>query len=190
MRKLLPPFVLLVAVPCLGQLEPADVGANRAAQSAADALKTFTGADAAFFAGALVRPANLDRNDLKSILEYPTESILIMSLTGAQIKAAFERSVSLYPQPSTSFLQISGFVVTFNKSAVAGQRIVSVMVGTAPLDPQHTYTVAMPASLGRGGLGYFKIWDKSNITKVLDKQVEDALAGQKYADTPLRWLPQ
>jgi len=48
----------------------------------------------------------------------------------------------------------------------------------------------MPASLGRGGLGYFKIWDKSNITKVLDKQVEDALAGQKYADTPLRWLPQ
>ena len=59
------------------------------------------------------------------------------------------------------------------------------------MDDNKTYNVAMPASLGRGGLGYFKIWDKNKIVNTLpDTTVEKALAGKKLATTTPRWVAE
>jgi len=113
-----------------------------------------------------------------------------VNLKGSQIRQALERSVSLHPQQNTSFLQISGFEATFSKGAAPGQRVLNVMAGGTKLDDSKTYTVAMPNTLGRGGLGYFKIWDKSKIVKTFDRTVEDVLKGKKFVETAPRWVAQ
>jgi 5'-nucleotidase/2',3'-cyclic-nucleotide 2'-phosphodiesterase/3'-nucleotidase/5'-nucleotidase len=115
----------------------------------------------------------------------------VVNLTGAQLRQAFERSLSLYPQPNTSFLQISGFEVTFSRSAATNKRVLNVTASGSALQDGKTYSVAMPSSLGRGGLGYFKIWDKANIKKTYDGvTVESVLRGKSASDTSPRWVAQ
>lgn len=160
--------------------------AHLPSQAAADVLREQTGADGAFLAAGLVRESYKSDN-LASLIQYPTDEVVLVQLKGSQIRQAFERSVSLYPQPNSSFLQISGFEVTFSKSAAAGQRIMSIMAGSARLDDEKQYVVAMPNTLGRGGLGYFKIWDKSKIVKTAPLTVEGMLKGKKFAETSPRW---
>lgn len=165
-----------------------DVGAHLPSQAAADVLRSYAGSDGAFLAADLVKE-NYGKDNLASLLQYPTDGVVVVSLTGAQIRQAFERSLSLYPQPNTSFLQISGFEVTFSKSAAPNSRVVSVTVNGAKLDDAHAYTVAMPANLGRGALGYFKIWDKAKIVKTFNGvTMEDVLKGKPYTETSPRWL--
>lgn len=156
-------------------------------QAAADVIRAFAGADGAFLAAGLVKDAPAKMESLSSILQYPADEIVLVQLKGSQIRQAFERSVSLYPQSNSSFLQISGFEVSFSKSAAPGQRVMSVSAGSSKLDEERTYTVAMPSTLGRGGLGYFKIWDKSKIAKTLDQTVEAVLKGKRYVETQPRW---
>ena len=168
--------------------ETAQIGAHAPAQSAADALKSAAGTDGAFLAAGLIKDG-FNRDDLSTMLLYPTDEVVVLNLTGTQLKLAFERSVSLYPQPNTSFLQISGFEVTFNKNGLPNSRVTNVTVGGMKLEDGKTYTVAMPANLGRGGLGYFKIWDKSKITKTLaGVKMEDVLRGKRAVDSSPRWL--
>lgn len=166
----------------------AELGADAGAQSAADFIKTYAQTDGAFLAAGLVK-ATYNADDLSTILQYPTDSLVVVSLTGAQLRQAFERSVSLFPQPNSSFLQLSGFEVTFSKSASANSRITSITTNGAKIVDSKTYTVAMPSSLGRGGLGFFKIWDRNKITKTFEGvTLEDVLKGKKFAETPARWI--
>jgi 2',3'-cyclic-nucleotide 2'-phosphodiesterase (5'-nucleotidase family) len=179
----------LCALSAYAQKTP-DVGAHLPSQAAADAIRDFAATDGAFLAAGLINQT-YDKDNLASLLLVPTDPIVILNLSGASLKLAFERSVSLYPQPNMSFLQISGFEVTFNKDASPDHRVVRVTVNGAPLDPGHNYTVAMPQSLGQGTLGYFKIWDRSKISKTLDKAtVESVLKGKKYVETAPRWVVQ
>ena len=159
-------------------------------QAAADVLREVAGTDGAFLAAGMVKES-YQADNLASLLQYPTDELVIVSLTGAQIRQAFERTLSLYPLPNTSFLQISGFEVQFSKSAESGRRVTSATASGVKLDDDKTYTVAMPSSLGRGGLGYFKIWDKSRITKTIGNvTVESALKGKRFIDSSPRWVAQ
>lgn len=173
--------ILLGFAACAAQAadDPA-LGSHLPAQAAADLIRGTAGTDGAFLAAGLLKE-RYDAADAGSMFQYPTDEIVIVTLTGSQIRAALERSVSLYPQPYSSFLQLSGFTATFSKSAASGKRLVSVQTdgGTKVADGQ-SYTIAMPASLGRGGLGYFKIWDKPNITRTLsDVTIEKLLKGKR-----------
>jgi 5'-nucleotidase/2',3'-cyclic-nucleotide 2'-phosphodiesterase/3'-nucleotidase/5'-nucleotidase len=124
-------------------------------------------------------------------LEFSTDTIVVLNLTGSQIKQAFERSLSQYPQENTSFLQISGFEVTFNQKVKPGSRVVKITADGAPLDEKHTYTVAMPLLLGNGIGGYFKIWRISQLARSIDnKTMESVLSGKPYVATSPRWLAQ
>ncbi|HEY0866911.1 MAG TPA: 5'-nucleotidase [Fimbriimonas sp.] len=172
--------------------ESPELGAHIASQAAADALRSHVNSDGAFLAAGLVKQ-NFQADRLESILQYPTDEVVVLNLTGAQIRKAFERSLSLYPQPNTSFLQISGFEVTYNKSGLPNQRVVSVTAGGSELQDGKTYSVAMPSSLGRGGLGYFKIWDKSNIDQARTPAgvtVESVLRGKSVSQSSPRWVAQ
>ena len=180
---------VLVLVPCLSLAEDGpDVGASSAAQSAADVIRESAGTDGAFLAAGILK-RNFQRENLASMLQYPSNNIVVLSLSGVQIRAAFERSASLYPSPNEGFLQISGFEVTFKKNGPPNGRIVNISVSGAKFDESKNYTIAMPSTLAHGGLGYFKIWQNAKTVKVLDRgTVEDILKGKRAADTSSRWI--
>lgn len=180
---------LLVASALTWADEKPDVGPNLAAQSAADALRTFASTDGAFIAGGQLKET-FNKDDLSTMLQYATDEVVVLSLTGEQIRQAFERSVSMYPSPNKSFLQISGFDVTFKKSP-SPTRIVSVTANGAPLDNAKTYTVAMPANLARGAVGYFRVWEEKQITKTFAKTtMDDVLKGKRASEGTARYIAQ
>jgi 2',3'-cyclic-nucleotide 2'-phosphodiesterase (5'-nucleotidase family) len=190
MRSWLP---LLLTASCLAVCalvfaETKETGADLGAQAAADAIKTAGNADGAFIAAGMLKDGYDKTQDLASMLLYPEDQIMVVKLTGAQVRDALERSVSLYPQPNTSFLQLAGFEATFNKNASDGHRITSVTANGSALGNASTYTVAMPARLAQGGYGYFKIWDKPDIVKTIENAtVESVLKGKSYTDSSPRW---
>jgi 2',3'-cyclic-nucleotide 2'-phosphodiesterase (5'-nucleotidase family) len=51
-------------------------------------------------------------------------------------------------------LQVSGLTLTFDPSRPAGQRVASVEVGGAALEPERRYTAAVVDYLVRGGDGF------------------------------------
>lgn len=161
------------------------------AQVAADILRNVANADGAFLPAGMLDTANFQADNLAKMVSFPTDSVVVVTLSGTQIKQAFERSLSLYPQPYKGFLQISGFDVTFNPEAAANQRVKSVLAGGLPLEDSKNYQVAMPVGLARGGYGYFKIWNESKITSTVpDMTVEKALAGKKSSASAPRWVAQ
>ncbi|HRK23017.1 MAG TPA: 5'-nucleotidase, partial [Fimbriimonadaceae bacterium] len=166
------------------------VDSHAPSQAAADILRDVANADGAFLAAGLVKES-FQSDDLSTLMQYPDDEIVVIGITGAQIRQAFERSISLFPQPNTSMLQISGFEVVFDPNAEPSKRIKRISAGGSALDEGKTYNVAMPSSLGRGGLGYFKIWDKTKIVStVAGTTVEKALAGKKLVQTSARWVAE
>jgi hypothetical protein len=185
-RTLLALTLCLAGTSALAQDDP-QAGPHAAAQSAADALRQAAGSDGAFIAaGLIVRPK---AKDLAQMMQFATDEILVLSLSGSQIRRAFEKSVSIYPHPNSSFLQVSGFEITFSRSASPDKRVTSITVSGAPLQDGRTYTVAMPASLGRaGGFGYFTIWDQSTPTRTLTgATVESVLRGKSPSPSSPRY---
>ncbi|MEA2553469.1 MAG: hypothetical protein QOJ65_1645 [Fimbriimonadaceae bacterium] len=167
--------------------QPFELGAYGPAQAAADVLRSSAHTDGAFIAAGLLK-ATTQRDNLAALFEFSSDEIVVVKLTGSQLKQAFERSLSVHPMPNSSFLQLSGFEVTFNGSAPIGQRVKSATASGAPIENSRTYTVAMPARLGRGGFGYFKIWDKADITQTLSgATVDSVLRGKPATDTSPRW---
>lgn len=163
--------------------------AHGPSQAAADVLREVAGADGAFLAAGLVK-SNFDRDNLASLMTYPDDEIVVVAMKGSDIRAAFERSVALLPESNLSFLQVSGFEIAFDPKAMSGARIKNVTVGGSKLDDGREYRIAMPSSLGRGGFGYFKIWDRSKIVQTLSTTVEKALVGKKATETRPRWVAQ
>lgn len=187
MRRAFVGIMLLLATSMAFCQDVAEVGSHSASQAAADVIREFAGTDGAFLAAGLVNKT-YDKSNLASLIIYPTDEIVVVNLTGASLKQALERSVSMYPQPNRDFLQLSGIEAVFSKNAAPGQRIVSVTVGGSKLDEKRNYTIAMPISLGRGGLGYFKIWDTDKFAKTFDKvTVESLLKGKRASETSPRW---
>ena len=181
--------MILAVLAALSFCQSPENSAHLPSQAAADALRDFAGTDGAFLAAGLVKSNYAKTDDLNTLIQYPSDDVVVVTLSGSQIKQAFERSLSLYPQPNPSFLQISGFEVVFSKDAPSGQRLVQVRCNNMPLEESKNYQVAMPSSLGRGGLGYFKVWDKTKITKTFEKTtVESVLKGKRYVETSSRWV--
>jgi len=187
MKRLFALPLAILACAAFAQSSDPSTGAHLASQAAADAIRKEAGSDGAFIAAGYINP-NYDSNNLATLVQYPAEKIVVLNLTGSDIKAALQRSASLYPEPNMSFLQISGFNVEFRGSGPAAARILNVAVNGLPLEMSKTYTVAMPAGLAGGALGYFKIWDKSKIAKTLDSTMEHALSGKPYLPTAPRWV--
>lgn len=172
----------------LGQAKGPDQGPHGPSQAAADVLRETAGADAAFLPARSLG-GTLDPNNLASLVSFPADDVVVLKLKGRDIRAALERSVSLYPQPNSSFLQLSGIVAEFSQAGTPDSRILNVTVAGAPLDENRVYTVAMPGSLGRGGSGYFKVWDKSKIERTLTGvTLESALKGRRSAASSPRWV--
>jgi 2',3'-cyclic-nucleotide 2'-phosphodiesterase (5'-nucleotidase family) len=152
-------------------------GPNARAQAIADVIRDVARSDAAFVAAGLLKSTD-PGGDLSAYIQYPTDEIVVVKLSGSEIKEAIERSVSSYPDSSSAFLQISGMTVRFNPKGASGSRVQEIKINDSVLDASRVYTVAMPESLARGALGYFRIWDRAKISSNTGVKLENALAGK------------
>ncbi len=154
---------------------------NPVAQTIVEAMRSATGADlallgAAFFnESASVPSAGFSADDLIKALAHPDDEVVVLSLRGEQILQALERALELYPQKNNAFLQISGAEVRFDPKAAAGKRVVSVNIAGGKLDPNRVYKVATTAPMARGALGYFRIWNRDQITQSTGRTLADAI---------------
>lgn len=130
----------------------------------ADAAREALSADIGLVHASELRPCAFPAGDLKEgqldkALMYPEEQLVLAEMSGSTLQEALEKSFSLLSQPNPGFLQVSGMTVTYRPDAPSGRRLVSAVVGGQPLAPGKTYLVAMPVSLAKGAMGYFRVFE-------------------------------
>ncbi|MFC3860102.1 bifunctional metallophosphatase/5'-nucleotidase [Deinococcus antarcticus] len=149
--------------------------ANVLADAALSAGKQ-AGAELAFVNGGGVR-ASIDKGPItfeEAITVQPFgNSLSIVDLTGAQIKAALEHGVATWSENKGQFLHVSkGVTYTFDLSQPAGNRVTSVTVNGQPLDSGKTYKVAMNNFTAGGGDGFTMFKDAKRLdTGTLDVDI-------------------
>lgn len=151
----------------------------------ADAVRWAVKADIAFVAAselkakdAAVPAGTISAADIAALASYPDDPLAEVGLTGAAVRQALEKSVSMYPQPSLGFLQVSGLSFEFDPARKSGERVTDVRVAGSALNDSSVYKVAMSNSLANGALGYWKTWSKSDIRRKLgDVTMVGALNG-------------
>lgn len=123
----------------------------------ADLLRKEYGQRIAFVNSGQIRatiPAGpIDLAKVFSALPFDS-SVVTLELTGYEILEGLENSVSLLPEPSGRFLQVSGMQILFDLEASVGSRVQRVSVGGHLLDLNKTYTVVTDAFIADGGDGY------------------------------------
>jgi 2',3'-cyclic-nucleotide 2'-phosphodiesterase (5'-nucleotidase family) len=180
-------------------MENVGESSNPIAQTIVDAMRAATGADlamlgAAFFDESVQFPTGaLSVDALLKAVRYPDDEVVVLNLTGEQLLQALERAAELYPQKNNAFLQLTGAEVRFDPKADPGKRVQSVIIGGAKLDPKRTYRVATTAPLARGALGYFRLWNKDQISlstgRSLAEVVRDYLQRQRSPISEPAWVP-
>jgi len=155
-----------VAVPQDGRT--ARIGESTLGDFVADAARAALNADIAFVQASQLRgdalpTGQLDEEYMQQALLYPDEPLVLTQMPGSKVLEALERSLSALPQPNPGFLQVSGLTVTYRSTDPSGRRVVSVRVGEEPLNPPKTYTVAMPGSLAKGAMGYFRVFENLKV---------------------------
>jgi 5'-nucleotidase / UDP-sugar diphosphatase len=126
----------------------------------ADGMRAAVGADVAITNGGGIRgdkvyPAGskLTRRDILTELPFGNKTVML-DLTGAQVKEGLENGASQIEDGAGRFPQVSGLVLTIDKSQPAGSRVSDVSVNGQPLDLAATYKVATNDYMARGGDGY------------------------------------
>lgn len=132
----------------------------------------------------IIAPGELTLGDIFNFLPFTNFNTIIEGITPAMFKEFMEYSVSRYPSPTGSFLQIAGFSVLFDPTLPAavveggqtvtpGQRIISITLddgtkivenGEISDEAPETITAATNSFVANGGDGYFWFNDAS-LTK-------------------------
>ena len=99
-------------------------------------------------------------------------------VTGAVLKAALENGVSQIEDGAGRFPQVAGMSYAFDPDATVGSRVVEVMIGGAPLDPEKVYGVVSNNYVRNGGDGYKMFQDAENAYDF----------GPDLADVTAEWL--
>lgn len=190
LRRVVPLFFVLLATAAFA--DDPSVGPTAAGQAVADALREFTASDVALIPAGLLKETEKEKkDDVAATLAFENDGIVVVTISGAKLREALERSVSAYPQSSVGFLQVSGLEATFKKSAPANARLTSVLVGGAKLEDGKTYTVAMPLSLQEGQLGYSNLWERlANVRKFDKTTLATVVKGRRVGSFVARWSPQ
>jgi 5'-nucleotidase / UDP-sugar diphosphatase len=125
----------------------------------ADALRADVGADIGLTNAGAIRgdrlyPAGpLTRRTLLAMHPFGNVNCEI-AITGRVLLAALNNGVSKLPTGAGQFPQVSGLSMKVNPRAPPGNRVTGVMVSGQPLDPDKTYTLALPDYVLKGGDNY------------------------------------
>jgi len=137
-------------------------GENGFGNLLADSLRQAMETDVALVNGGAIRGNKaygsgdtLSRSDIQRELPFATYSVAIQ-LTGAQLLAALEQSISCALAADGCFLHMSNITVTYDSRRPEGLRIERVEVGGVMLERGATYSVAVSDFLARGNDRYAK----------------------------------
>jgi len=143
----------------------------------ADAMRASTHADAAVTNGGGIRGGQvyppgttLTARDLLTELPFDNRVVAI-DISGADLRRALENGLSQLPNPGGRFPQISGLTIEADASRPAGNRIVSIKVGDAPLDERKTYRLATNDFMARGGDDYITFRDAKPVLPLNDSPI-------------------
>ncbi len=162
----------------------------------ADAIRAGVGADVGLTNGGGIRGdkvyepgTTLTRKDVLSELPFGNVIVLV-ELSGADLKAALENGVSRVEDTAGRFPQVSGMSFTFDVSKPVGQRIDEVKIGGQALDPARMYTVATNDFMLGGGDGYAslgngKVLIDSSAATLMATTVMNYIAAQGGVTTKL-----
>jgi 2',3'-cyclic-nucleotide 2'-phosphodiesterase (5'-nucleotidase family) len=146
----------------------------------ADAIRGATGADVALVNGGGLRgnkeyPAGsrITARDIFSEMPFGNV-VLVLEARGADIRAMLEHGLSRAGTEFGGFPQVSGVKVVFDPAKPAGQRIESILVGGAPLEPDRTYRLAVNDFLAAGGDGYAML---PGLRRIVDGNAGPLMAG-------------
>jgi 5'-nucleotidase/UDP-sugar diphosphatase len=142
-------------------------------------------------AGAL-KAVNLPPGPVKdvtadSLLAYPDEPVVVIEMQGERLKAALERGLSALPRPQKGFLQVSGIVATYDPKSPPTKRVVRVTLAGKELPDSQRVRVAMPLSLARGYLGFFRVFSdlrRQDTGKTMQQAVTAYVAGKPVLPKP------
>jgi 5'-nucleotidase/UDP-sugar diphosphatase len=136
----------------------------------ADAMRVTMHADAAVLNGGGIRAgktyeagARISQGDILAELPF-NNRIVVVEITGRELKAAMENGLSLLPRAAGRFPHVSGIEVAFDLARDGGSRVTAMKVAGAPLDESKTYRVAVLDFLARGGDDYIMFRDARRIT--------------------------
>ncbi len=119
----------------------------------ADAMRWKTGAQIALENAGGIRgdiPAGpITRNQVITAAPF-INSLVTMSVTGAQLRELLEQSLTL----KVGMMQVSGLRLTYDLGRPEHHRLVSVRVGDAPLDEARNYMLVTNSFLATGGDHY------------------------------------
>ncbi|ANC72888.1 bifunctional metallophosphatase/5'-nucleotidase [Deinococcus radiodurans] len=134
------------------------------------------GAELALVNGGGVR-ASIDQGPVtfeEAITVQPFGNTLtVITLTGAQLKAALEYGVATWSENKGQFLHVSrGMSYTFDPTKPAGSRVSAVTLNGQPLDDARAYKVATNNFTASGGDGFTMFKDAPKLeTGTLDVDV-------------------
>ncbi len=135
-------------------------------------------------------PGEVTYNEIFTVQPFGN-SLVTMSLTGAQIDTLLEQQFD-NPAPGQSrILQVSeGFTYTWSQSAPAGSKvdIASIMINGVPIDPNAVYRITVNSFLADGGDNFFVLREG---TDRLGGEVDlDAVEAYFAANSPVAPGPQ
>jgi 5'-nucleotidase / UDP-sugar diphosphatase len=113
-----------------------------------DAMRASLRTDVALINGGGLRsdrvipPGPLTRRDLAAMSPFGNV-VMTLELTGTTLREVLEQALPQREHEAGGFLQVSGLTVTYDPAKPAGQRVVAMTVGGAPLDPDRRYTAAV-----------------------------------------------
>ncbi|MBW7651783.1 5'-nucleotidase C-terminal domain-containing protein [Anoxybacillus sp. ST4] len=123
----------------------------------ADAMRQALQTDVALTNGGGIRASipkgDVTRNHILTTLPF-ANTLVKVSMSGADLKKALEHGVRLYPEQNGGFPHVSGIQFTFDATKQAGARVASVKINGQPLDETKMYTVATNDFIAKGGDGY------------------------------------
>lgn len=139
-------------------------GESNIANFAADAVRAALGADIAllnaggFRSDAVLGPGPITRRDVLALLPFQNP-LLLVSVTGAQLRAALEHGLDrrVSNGQSGALPHASGLRIVYDPSLSKGQRIVELTANGQPLRDDVSYRLATSNYLAGGGDGYIML---------------------------------
>lgn len=140
-----------------GEREYVRTGETNLGNLVADVMRVSAGADIALTNGGGIRasilPGDITVGEVYTTLPFDN-TLVVLELTGAELKQALEYSVRLYPEQNGGFMQVSGISFDVLTGVPAGRRVQNLKVHGERVHPQATYTMATNDFLAAGGDGY------------------------------------
>ncbi|GLC88934.1 5'-nucleotidase C-terminal domain-containing protein [Lysinibacillus piscis] len=127
---------------------------------------------------AAIPAGNITVGQVITVLPFGN-TLALMDVTGAELKAAFEVSVKSSPKENGGFLHVAGAKVQYDSSKEVGSRVVSIeyfdkATGKyVALEDGKTYTVATNAYTAKGGDGFTMFGKAYEAGRVTDLGLSD-----------------